>query len=86
MEDILFTIILIVLIICYTVYKIDCNHVNKTKNNYYTGGLTNPETKPLDPNLIKWLDHRRISPKPEKAPTPPKKDKGTRVPPGKERE
>ncbi|WP_412519743.1 hypothetical protein [Staphylococcus simulans] len=102
MEDILFTIILIVSIICYTVYKIDCNHVNKTKNNYYTGGLTNPETKQPDPNLIKWLDHHRISPKPEKAPTPPKKDKsirvpykslakpkkdkGTKVPPGKERE
>lgn len=45
MEDILFTIILIVVIICYTVYKIDSNHVNK-----------------------------------------PKKDKGTRIPPGKERE
>lgn len=74
MEDILFTIILIVAIICYTVYKIYCNHVNKTKNNYYTGGLTNPETKQPDPNLIKWLDYHRISSKPEK-------DKGTRVPP-----
>ena len=79
MEDILFTIILIVAIICYTVYKIDCNHVNKTKNNYYTGGLTNPETKLLDSNLIKWLDHHRRLAK-------PKKDKGTRVPPAKERE
>lgn len=74
MEDILFTIILIVSIICYTVYKIGCNHVNKTKNNYYTGGLTNLETKQPDPNLIKWLDHHRSLVK-------PKKDKGTRVPP-----
>lgn len=74
MEDILFTIILIVSIICYTVYKIDCNHVNKAKNNYYNGGLTNPETKHPDPNLIKWLDHHRSLAK-------PKKDKGTRVPP-----
>lgn len=74
MEDILFIIILIVAIICYTVYKIDGNHVNKTKNNYYAGGLTNPETKQPDPNLIKWLDHHRSLAK-------PKKDKGTRVPP-----
>ncbi|UXV34503.1 hypothetical protein MUA90_05690 [Staphylococcus sp. IVB6181] len=61
MEDILFTIILIVAIICYTVYKIDSNHVNRPESH-------------------------RISPKPEKEPTPPKKDKGTRMPPGKERE
>lgn len=52
MEDILFTIILIVSIICYTVYKIDSNHVNKSYKS-----------------LAK-----------------PKKDKGTRVPPRKERE
>lgn len=79
MEDILFTIILIVAIICYTVYKIDCNHVNKTKNNYYTGGLTIPEPKPLDPELIKRLENHRSLAKPKKA-------KGTKVPPGKERE
>ncbi|RIL29803.1 hypothetical protein BUY95_03840 [Staphylococcus gallinarum] len=36
MGDILFTIVLIVVIICYTVYKIDCNHVNKPKSNYST--------------------------------------------------
>ncbi|UXR51005.1 hypothetical protein [Staphylococcus simulans] len=74
MEDILFTIILIVVIICYTVYKIDCNHVNKTKNNYNTGGLAIPETKPLNPELIKFLENHRSLAK-------PKKDKGTRVPP-----
>lgn len=40
MEEILLTIVSIVVVICYTVYKIDCNHVNKTKNNYPTGGLS----------------------------------------------
>ena len=40
MEVILFTIVIIVAIICYTIYKIDCNHVNKPKNNYPTGGLS----------------------------------------------
>lgn len=40
MEEILLTIVSIVVVICYTVYKIDCNHVNKPKNNYPTGGLS----------------------------------------------
>lgn len=70
MEDILFTIILIVAIICYTVYKIDSNHAKRPESSKH---VNRPES-------------HRISPKPEKAPTPPKKDKGTRVPPGKERE
>lgn len=39
MEELIFGLIIITAIICYTVYKIDCNHVNKPENNYPTGGL-----------------------------------------------
>lgn len=40
MEDLIIGTMFIVTVICYTVYKIDCNHVNKAKNNDYPiGGL-----------------------------------------------
>lgn len=77
MGDILFTIVLIVIIICYTVYKIDCNHVNKSKNNYPTGGLTRTdyESKSLDPT--QWVNNYRsiskLVPNRNKA-IPPRKD------------
>lgn len=57
MGDILFTIILIVSIICYTVYKIDCNHVNKPKNNYHTGGLTRNDYESKSPDPTQWVDN-----------------------------
>ncbi|AVQ35784.1 hypothetical protein [Staphylococcus kloosii] len=41
MENLIVGAMFIVTVICYTVYKIDCNHVNKPKNNYPTGGLSN---------------------------------------------
>lgn len=40
MENLILGLIIMTAIICYTVYKIDCNHVNKAKNNYPTGGFT----------------------------------------------
>jgi hypothetical protein len=61
MEDILFTIVIIVAIICYTIYKIDCNHVNKPKNNYPTGGLSGHrslEKKPASDELKEYLKHK----------------------------
>lgn len=57
MGDILFTIVLIVSIICYTVYKIDCNHVNKPKNNYPTGGLTKTDYESKSPDPAQWVDN-----------------------------
>lgn len=40
MEDLIIGTMFIVTVICYTVYKIDCNHVKNPKNNDYpTGGL-----------------------------------------------
>lgn len=41
MEDLIIGAMFIVTVICYTVYKIDCNHVNKRKNNYPTDGCNN---------------------------------------------
>lgn len=77
MGDILFTIILIVSIICYTVYKIDCNHVNKHKNNYHTGGLTRTDYESKSPDPAQWVDNYRSISKPvpnrNKA-IPPRKD------------
>lgn len=61
MEVILFTIVIIVAIICYTIYKIDCNHVNKPKNNYPTGGLSGHrslEKQPASDELIELLKHK----------------------------
>lgn len=48
MENLIFGLIIITAIICYTVYKIDCNHVKKPKNDYPTGGL---EEQPKDGHI-----------------------------------
>ena len=75
MEDILFTIVIIVAIICYTIYKIDCNHVNNPKNSHPTGGFTDYRSlgKPKIPKGER-VPPGRCSRKPEKAPIPPRKD------------
>lgn len=75
MEDLIFGLIIITAIICYTVYKIDCNHVNKPKNNYPTGGCNNYRS--LKKSKIpkgERIPPGRCSRKPEKAPIPPRKD------------
>ena len=61
MEEMLLAIVIIVAIICYTIYKIDCNHVNKPKNNYPTGGLSgyrSLEKKPASDELIELLKNK----------------------------
>lgn len=61
MEEILLTIVSIVVVICYTIYKIDCNHVNKSKNNYPAGGLSRHrslEKKPASDELIELLKNK----------------------------
>ncbi len=77
MEDLIFGLIIITAIICYTVYKIDCNHVNKPKNNHPTGGLTRTDCESKSPDPTKWLDNYRSISKPvpnrNKA-IPPRKD------------
>jgi hypothetical protein len=57
MEDLIIATMFIVTVICYTVYKIDCNHVNKSKNNYPTGGLTRNDYESKSPDPTKWLDN-----------------------------
>lgn len=77
MELILLTIVVVVGMICYTVYKIERNRTNKSENYYYAKKLKTFETKPM--NLTKWLDNHKSLAKPTK-------DKGTRIPPGKDSE
>ncbi|MCA2501764.1 MULTISPECIES: hypothetical protein [Staphylococcus] len=79
MEDLIIGAMFIVTVICYTVYKIDCNHVNKGKNNYPTDGLTRNDYDSKSSSPTQWLDNYkeesgRLSPKQEKAPKPPRKD------------
>lgn len=76
MEELIVGLIIITAIICYTVYKIDCNHVNKPKNNYPTGGLTRTDYETKSPDPTKWVDNYRSLRK-------PKMPKGERVPPGR---
>lgn len=75
MEDLIIGAMIIVSVVCYTVYKIDCNHMNKPKNDYPTGGFTNYRSigKPKIPKGER-MPPGRLSLKPEKAPIPPRKD------------
>lgn len=75
MENLILGLIIMTAIICYTVYKIDCNHVNKPKNDYPTGGFTDYRSlgKPKIPKGER-VPPGRCSRKPEKAPIPPRKD------------
>ncbi|MGT2556478.1 hypothetical protein [Staphylococcus haemolyticus] len=77
MELILLTIVVVVGMICYTVYKIDRNRTNKSENYYYANKLKTLETKPMNPTKCLG-SHKSLS--------KPTKDKGTRIPPGKDSE
>ena len=77
MAEVLFTIVVVVGMICYTAFKIDCNHTNKPKNYYYNNELKTFETKPTNPT--KWFGSHKSLAKPTKT-------KGTRTPPGKDSE
>lgn len=76
MGELIFGLIIITAIICYTFYKIDCNHVNKPKNDYPIGGLMRTDYETKSPDPTQWADNYRSLRK-------PKIPKGERLPPGR---